>query len=148
MLPPSYFLDYVYARRISAKPSATLRGQYQAFIDAGTLGTSATSQQCCPTIFMVPMMGFFVGAKIFLPAIAQSMLVSNVLQPAWFTALNAFMTQAINPHAGPLFTWQMGIYSRKLRAFSSVQGYHPSTFIGFMARRKIQSGRYRHKKKH
>jgi hypothetical protein len=146
-LPATYFLDLMIARRRSFKPSNTSHIQYATWSTPGTRGTDATAQQTCPCIFMVPTMGFLSGGKIFMPCVPQGSLANNQYAAGYVTAIDAFMTAAKNGVAGPSFTWNLVIYSRAVGNFANVVSWHLSPAIGFIHKRKLQTGRGTHKRR-
>lgn len=146
MLPPTYMIERYEVRRIQLKPSAVAKVQKQYGSTPGTRGTNATAQQTCPMVFLIPAMGTKSGGKIFLPAVPQSDIINSAYAAGWITVVNAFFTAAIGSNAGSLYAWNLGVWSRKLRTFSNVLSYHLSPAIGFIHRRKLQSGKGAHKK--
>jgi hypothetical protein len=100
MLPGSYNLNSLSARRAFPKPSASAVSQNQAFANGGALGASSTGLSLCPSIFLVPPMGIKSGGKIFLPAVGQSEIVDNTYSGAFVTAVDAFMTAVTAGLAG------------------------------------------------
>lgn len=147
MFPATYSIERLEARRIQLKPSAVVKIQKQFNAEVGARGTNATAQQTCPMVFMVPSMGTFSGGKIFLPCVPQSDIINSTYAAAWITVVAAFFTQAIGSNGGPLYSWNLGVWSRKHHTFSNVLSFHLSPAIGFIHRRKLQSGKGAHKKK-
>src|SRR5215471_853847 len=120
MLPGTYEVLSLYSRRTRLKPSAFSRLVYFPGTQPGTRGSQSTAQQTNPMIFMVPMMGFQSGGKLFLPAVSQGDLINNQYQAAFITAVQTFMAAAIGGNAGPSYTWKLQVYSHKLGTTSDI----------------------------
>ncbi len=140
MLPGSYNLDLLSARRAFPKPSANAMVQNQAFSVTGTRGASATTYNCCPSIFLIPQMGVKSGGRVFLPGVAQGDIINNAYLAAYRTAIDTFFIQCIAGLAGSGTNWQLAVFSRKTASASLVASYGPSTRIGFQGRRRKPVG--------
>lgn len=147
-LPSSYYLTCVYARRTRLKPSCRLYSEFVNFSTPGLRGADAVAQQTCPCIFCVPPMGVVSGCKIYLPAVSAADISNNGYVGTYITAMQNFMSAAIGGIGGAAYTWKLGIYSHKLGSFNQINSYHFSPFIGFIHKRKLQSGQGKKKKKH
>lgn len=139
-LPGSYFLTRTWARRVDLKPSATGCHQYNAFTTPGTRGSSATANQTCPSIFLVPSMGTKSGGKIFWPCIPQGDIVSNALTTAWQTVVDTFIAALVSGITASSITWTLAVYSRKLNSIANVASHSFSPVIGFQGRRRKPVG--------
>jgi hypothetical protein len=140
MMPASYFLDVLQARRAFPKPSAVAHAQNQNFAVPGTRGSNATSYNLCPAIFLIPPMGTKSGGRTFLPAVAQGDVVNNTYLAAYLTAINNFFTAAIAGFAGSGTNWHLAIFSRKNVSASLVASFSPSLRLGFQGKRRKPVG--------
>ncbi len=140
MMPSSYWLDALQARRAFPKPSAVAHVQNQPFTVGGTRPNQATSWSCCPAIFLIPPMGVKSGGRVFLPAVSQGDLINNAYLAAYLTAINNFFGAAITGFAGSGTNWKIAIYSRKNAAANLVSSFAPSNRIGFQGRRRKPQG--------
>jgi len=139
-LPGTYYLMQYRARRVTPKPSAVALIQYAPAAQYGTRGPQATSQQCCPSIFLVPTMGTKSGGKIFWPAISQGDLVDSAYAAGFKTAVDAFIAAAVAGFTQSGITWTLAIYSRKLATTSTVAGHNFIPVIGFQSKRRKPYG--------
>lgn len=149
-LPASYQLYRLSSRRVDLKPSATGHRYLGIGTHPGTRGTDATSQQCCPSIFLIPTMGTFSGGKIFWPAIPQGDLVNNVVSTGWQTAVDACIAAMVSGFTSSSITWSLAIYSKKRNTISAVTSHSYSPYVGFLVKRRGPSetmARRRHKKR-
>lgn len=139
-LPLTYSLVRLAARRVDLKPSVTAHRYYGIGLNTGTDGANATSQQLCPSIFLVPTMGTKSGGKIFWPAISQAQCVQGVVTIAWQTLVDAFIAAAISGFTNSGITWTLAVYSRKLNTISNVASHSYSPVVGFQNRRRTPIG--------
>ena len=136
LLPNTYILQNMMCKRVSPFGSFSSRLILESGLFSGTTSAPATTQQCCPSIFMVPAMGVKSGGKIFLPGISQGDITNNAFTAGYNTRINTFMSSMTTGFAGTLYTWQLVIFSRKLNTNSIVQSWHLSPFIGFVRKRQ------------
>jgi hypothetical protein len=148
VLPPSYTLDLIMARRAFPKPSNVAKVQYQSFSVQGTRGGDASYWNLCPSVFLVPGMGIKSGGKTFLPAVPQGDIVNNQYQAAYITVVQTLFTQLITGLAGSGTNWQLAIFSRKLRVANLVMATTLSSRLGMIKQRRAPlSGGTRSRKK-
>jgi hypothetical protein len=140
MLPGSYFLDVVTARRAFPKPSAVAHLQNQAFAVSGTRAGTSTAYNLCPSIFLIPPMGTKSGGRVFLPAVAQGDIINNSFLAAYRTAIDNFFGTMISGMAGSGTNWKLAIFSRKLVSASLVASFGPSSRLGYQSRRRRPVG--------
>lgn len=140
MLPATYSLDVLSARRAFPKPSAQAYVQNQAFSVNGTRGTSATAYNLCPSVFLVPPMGTKSGGRVFLPCVGQADIVNNQYIAGYITAIDNFFGAATSGYAGSGTNWQLAIYSRKHVSASLAQSWALSPRLGFQSRRRRPVG--------
>lgn len=135
-LPSSYYLDRLAARRVT-KPSAVAHLQYELEQNVGTSSSNtASSDQICPSIFLIPPMGTKSGGKIFMPVAGNLDFVDNQVQAGYITAIATFMgLQVVNFGVSGVH-WQQVVYSRKLAIASHVLAWNVSPRIGFQNRRR------------
>jgi len=140
MLPQSYFLDLVTARRAFPKPSVVSHVQFPAFTVPGMFGVNACAYNLCPCVFLVPVMGTKSGGRTFLPCAPAGQLVNNAYQAGYSAQVQAYFTTAISGAAGSGTNWQLSIYSRKLQVASYVAAVTQSTRLGFQGKRRTPMG--------
>ncbi len=139
-MPASYTLERLAARRINPVGSATAHLQYTRTAHPGTLGTVAAAYQLCPTLFLIPTIGTKTGGKIFIPAIASTMVGSNTYSSTFLTAIDTLMAALTANFGNNTPTWQLAVYSRKLTTWSAVVSWQMSTRFGFQKRRRYPIG--------
>jgi hypothetical protein len=139
-LPPTFSITGYRARRSTPAPSAVAHLQYPPGYLPGTRGSGSTSQQCCPSIFLVPTMGTKSGGKIFWPAVPQGDILDNVYGAAWKTAVDATIAALVAGFTNAGITWTLAIFSRKHLSTSTVAGHNYSPVIGFQSRRRKPTG--------
>ncbi len=140
MLPATYSLMSLSARRAFPKPSAQAHTQNQAFAVIGTRGTSATTYNVCPSVFLIPQMGVKSGGRVFLPCVPQGDIVNGAYVAGYRTAIDTFFGTAITGWAGSGTNWQLAVFSRKNVSASIVASFGPSSRIGFQGRRRKPQG--------
>lgn len=140
MMPNSYYMDVLSARRAFPKPSATAFIQAQAFTALGTRGGTSTAYNLCPSVFLVPPMGVKTGGRVFLPAVAQADIVNNQYIGAYITAVDNFFGAAVSGFAGSGTNWHLAVYSRKNVSASLAQSWALSPRLGFQSRRRRPTG--------
>jgi hypothetical protein len=109
--------------------------QFQRGTQVGSGGTAAASLQLCPTIFLVPPMGTHSGGKIFWPAIGATQINGNVPQPGWITNIATVMADMLTNFGTSAITWQLAVFSRKLKTTSLVLAYNISPRLGYQRKR-------------
>lgn len=139
-LPSSWFLMSLQAKRVSAAPNMGAYKQFAFQQVPGTGGSTGDAYQLCPSIFLVPGMGFKSGGKIFMPTVAQGSIIGNALQSAYQAAIASFIAALIAGFTNAGITWANGVWSRKLRTFSATQSGHVSPLIGYQKRRRSAAG--------
>lgn len=140
MLPTSYSLDVLAARRAFPHPSATAHVQNQAFAVGGTRGSDTTAYNLCPSVFLVPPSGVKSGGRVFLPCVPQGDIVNNSYVTAYANAVTAYFAAAISGFAGSGTNWQLAIYSRKNVSAALVNSFGLSERLGYQSRRRRPSG--------
>jgi len=136
LLPASYQLLRVSAKKASAGGGGEYTVQTQIGDAPGNVAGGSASQQLCPVIRLIPPMGIKTAGKIFLPCIAESQVAGNVPAAAWITNVNDLMTSQVGPFAISTIQWNQVIYSRKNNVFSDVVSWDTSPIIGFQRRRQ------------
>lgn len=134
-IPASCQVNRLAARRVSSKPSAVAHTQFQRNSEVGSGGSAACSYQLCPTIFLVPPMGTISGGKIFWPAISDTAINGNQPQAGWLTNVATVMADMMSNFGTSAITWQLAIFSRKLKTTSLVLAYNVSPRLGFQRKR-------------
>lgn len=135
MLPQDYFLDAIFARQIGPTTGSYASDDFQPMLEQGTLGTSSTSQQLCPCITLIPPMGVKSAGRVFLPAVAATMINLNQPTAGYQTAISAFFTPSIAGFSVSGGTASIAIFSRKLNTSSEVSTFNFSPVIGYQRRR-------------
>lgn len=139
-LPASYSLTRLNARRAIPTPSNVVQVSNGVGNIVGTRGSNATSQQMCPSLFLVPAMGTKSGGKIFWPACPQGDMNQSIPSTAWQTAISNFMTPAIAGFTTSGITWTLVIYSKKHTSTAGITGFQFSPFVGFKNKRRKPVG--------
>lgn len=134
-IPASVAVNRLAARRVSAKPSAVAFIQFQRGTQPGSGGSVACSLQLCPTIFLVPPMGTISGGKIFWPAISTTAINGNVPQSGWLTNVGTTMADMMTNFGTGAITWQLAVFSRKLKTTSLATAYNVSPRLGYQRKR-------------
>jgi hypothetical protein len=140
LLPATYFLDYIRARRVIPKFSAVAHVQYPFRNKPGTLGANLASNQLCPVIKLIPPTGIKSAGKIFLPAVGGGEIVNNQYDAGYVTRVNTFMTAATANFGTGTLHWQVAIYSRKNNSASLALAWSLSPVIGYQKRRRSPVG--------
>src|SRR5215471_14541627 len=94
MLPGSYSLATIAARRCTPKPSVVIKAQYVPFTVQGSRNSNGCAQQVCPCIFLIPPMGTKSGGKTFLPCGGQNDLLNKQYASGYHTAIQNYSTAA------------------------------------------------------
>lgn len=136
LLPSSYQILRVSAAKASGGGSAEVSQQYPFGTQPGTVSGGAASQQLCPVIRLIPGTGVKTAGKIFLPAIAESQIASNVPSAGWLTNVATLMSILQGSFGATSIAWDIVIFSRKLATFSTALSYDTSPIIGFQRRRQ------------
>lgn len=139
-LPASYSLVQLTARRATPKPSGQSVTNNGLGNVVGTRGSNATSQQMCPSIFLIPAMGTKSGGKIFWPACPQGDMNQSIPSAGWQTAIGNYFTAATTPFTNAGITWHQVIYSKKVGSTSDIQSHQFSPFVGYMLKRRKPAG--------
>lgn len=139
-LPATVAVNRLAARRVSSKPSNVAHTQFQRGTQIGSGGSVACALQLCPTIFLVPPMGTISGGKIFWPAISTTAINGNVPQSGWLTNVATVMADMMTNFGVTAITWQLAVFSRKLRTTSIVTAYNVSPRLGYQRKRSKPVG--------
>ena len=137
LLPPTYLFDRVEARVV--KPAGNSNVYHRQFINAGhvgTLGTAAAADNLCPSITLIPPMGFKSPGRIYMPCIPKESIDNNTYVALYQTLMGTFMTAMFGPFANSTINWAVAIYSRKNDTSVLAQAYTLSASIGFQSRRR------------
>lgn len=135
MLPPDYTLDAIMVRQAGPLTASYASVDYAPVTEVGALGGGSTAQQLCPCVTLIPPMGVKSAGRVFLPAVANTMMNLNVPAPAYLTAIGAFFNPAIAGFSVSGGTASIAIYSRKLNTSSEVSTFNLSPVIGYQRRR-------------
>lgn len=136
LLPESYCLMRLSAKKKSAGGGGEVVTEYQYGDNLGTVGGGAASQQLCPVITLIPPMGIKSAGRMFLPCIAEGQIAANVVNTAWKTAVASIMATFIAGASNSSINWTQAIYSRRTSSFSDVVDYSLSPTVGFQRRRQ------------
>lgn len=140
LLPTTYQLDRIAARRVVPIGSNVPHLQYQKGSNPGTATGSCCGYQLCPTVFLIPPMGTKSGGKVFMPAISTARVNSNVYTPLYLTQINTLFNAMATNFGTSAITWVQGIFSRKNLSYSHVMGHTLSARFGFQGRRRKPVG--------
>jgi len=134
-LPPDYWLDAIFVRRIGPTGGAYANIDYAAFSQPGTRGVEAVSEQLCPCVTLIPPMGVKSAGRIFLPAVDKGDINLNVYLAGYVSVVATLLNACIagGSVAGGLAT--LVIYSRKLNTNNVVADYHLSPVLGYQRKR-------------
>jgi hypothetical protein len=136
-LPADYSLERISARRATPKPSQVRSRQYQPGSTPGTRSGNVVTNQLCPSIFLIPTMGTKTGGKVFMPAVASGDILNNQYVAGYLTAITSLFNTMITNFGVSGKTWQLAVYSRKLKTFSLVVGFTASGRFGFQKKRRV-----------
>jgi len=136
LMPESYQVLRITAKKASVGGGAERSNEFQFGDQPGTVSGGAASQQLCPVILLIPGMGIKTAGKIFLPAIAESQIASNVVNSTWLTNVANMMSILTAGFTGSSITWDLVVYSRKNATFDPVEDYSVSPIVGFQRRRQ------------
>lgn len=139
-LPISYSVTQLRARRAFPPPSGVSFHKYALGSQTGTRGSSGAGQQTNPVVFLVPTMGHKSGGKVFWPAVAGGDIVNSKYISAFLTATQAWANAAIAGVTASGITWNLCIFSRKLKTSANVSKITMSPVIGFQSKRRRPSG--------
>lgn len=149
-LPNTYCIYRLSARRVDLKPSAVAHKYLDINTQVGSGGSNSTSQQMCPSVFLIPTMGNFSGGKIFWPAAPQGDVINNVVKTTWQTSIDSVIAAMVSGFTNSSITWTLAIFSKKRHTISSVVSHTYSPYVGFLVKRRGPSetmARRRHKKR-
>jgi hypothetical protein len=136
IMPQSYQLLRLAAKKASPGGGGEATLQYQFGTTPGNVSGGAAAQQLCPVIGLIPPMGIKSAGRMFLPAIPESMIASNVVSAGWLSVVDDLMLGAMAGIAFSSITWDQAIYSRKNTSFAEVVDYTTSPIVGFMRKRQ------------
>lgn len=136
VLPASYQLLRLTAKKASPGGGGEQTGQYQFNAEPGAVAGGAAAQQLCPVIILIPPMGIKTAGKIFMPCIAESQIQANVVNSTWQADIATLMGTLITGFTDSVITWDLAIYSRKNASFSEVADYSLSPIVGFQRKRQ------------
>lgn len=135
MLPQSYEIDRLSARRISPAGGIIYNREMQDGFAQGTLGAAAASNQLCPLIRLIPPMGVVSAGKFFLPCIAESEINANTPSAGWVAAVATYMGDILSNFGITGIIWLSAVYSTKLNTFADTVTFDTSSTVGWQRRR-------------
>jgi hypothetical protein len=117
-----------------------LKGQYRENVmyfraAVGQRGTEAVSEQLCPCVTLIPIMGVKSAGRIFLPAVDKNDINLNKPVAGYKTAISNLITAMIAGFSLLSGTIELVIYSRKLNSNSVCSTFNLSPVIGYQRRR-------------
>jgi len=135
MLPDTYSLNAILARRIGPTAGEYAIVDYQDVTEVGTRGSGTTANQVCPCVTLIPPMGVKSAGRVFLPCVSPTQINLNVFQAGYITAVSNFFTPAIAFTSFLGGNVQLAIFSRKLNTSHEVSAFQLSPVIGFQRKR-------------
>lgn len=140
MMPGSYTLSRLYARRVDPPFSIGAHKQYQLGAHSGTRAGDCTSYNLCPVIRLVPIMGTKSVGKMFLACISNTDIEDNQYTAGYQAAVDAYMTIAATGYTVSGDTWKQVVKSRKYASIANIDGWTISPRIGYQSRRRYPQG--------
>lgn len=135
LMPASYHCERISARRVVPAGGVEAVKQYQDGQFPGTIAGGAASNQLCPAIRLIPPMGTKSAGRMFLPAIAESSITSNVPTSGWVTQVGSFISAIISNFGQASIIWLVAVYSTKLGTYVNAVTHDISPTVGFQSRR-------------
>jgi hypothetical protein len=135
ILPASYEVERMSARRITPAGGVEMVKQYQDGDGPGTVAGGAASNQLCPVVRLIPPMGTKSAGRFFLPAIAESDIAANIPVAGWTTRLATLMAAMLTNIGMGSIVWLVAVYSTKLGTYVDAVTYDTSPTVGFQSRR-------------
>lgn len=136
LMPASYEVERVTARRIVPQFGVTVGVEFQDGDQPGSITGGAASQQLCPVIRLIPPMGTKSAGKFFLPCIAESQINANTPNSTWFSNVASFMGSILTNVGLGSIIWLSAVYSTKLNTYVDTSTFDTSSTIGFQRRRQ------------
>jgi len=136
MLPESVAMERLVARRVDVAGGISIVHQYIYNNTVGNEGGTASAQQLCPVVRLIPPLGVKSAGRFFLPAIAETHIANNTPTAPWVGNLAILMNIMIGGMSDGAITWTQAIYSRKLNQYHKAMDFDTSPIIGWQSRRR------------
>lgn len=136
ILPSTYQLERLVARRISPKFGVDVMQQYQNGQAPGAVSGGASAQQLCPIIRWIPPLGVKSAGRTFLPCIAESQIANNIPTAGWESARSDLATAMLSNFGANSINWQIAVYSRLHKTYSLPLDADSSPIVGWQRRRQ------------
>lgn len=135
LMPESYYIERITARRIVPSGGVEACSQKQDLSSGGQSGPTASSNQLCPVVRLIPPMGTKSAGRFFLPAIAESDIAANIVSAGWTANLATFMGTFFSNIGLGAIVWLPAVYSTKNNTYVDAVTYDTSPTVGWQRRR-------------
>lgn len=136
----SYGLDAIVTRRLGPTGGPYAIIDYSPFVELGTRGSTAVSEQLCPCVTLIPPMGVKSAGRCFLPSVAKADINMNVYLAAYRTAVNSLFNALISGFTVSGSPCKLAIFSRKLNVSHDVISFNLSSALGYQRKRATPVG--------
>ena len=135
ILPPDYELRHLYARRVIGGSGDGVWQEFPGGTTNGTLGTHTGPAAISPIIKLYGGMTDPYQGRIFLPGIAENMIVDDIYQAAWIAASEDLIA-TIGSIAESAKTFTLAIRRRSNNTSQDVTSMNVSPIRGLMGSRR------------
>jgi len=135
-LPESYAIQWIQAQRVIPSGGDAWWKEFPGSTANGTLGTGAATLNTAPIVKLYPGMGVHTQGRVFMPGIAETMLIGNVYDSDYVDAVNDWIAVQLSFDNGGK-TWTWGIRSPRLNLCTPVIAAALGPIIGNIGRRRI-----------
>ena len=134
-LPPDYELRYIYARRVIAPGGDGWWLEYPGGTTNGELGTHTGPAALSPIIKLYGGLATPYQGRIFMPGIAESMVINNVYQTAFTDAIADLIAGFVTwTHTD--YEWNLAIRRRSNNTSQAVTSAALGPIKGFIGARR------------
>lgn len=140
MCPSMYTLVRLAARRVDPPFGIAAHKQFQIGVEIGARSGNVTSQNLCPSVRLVPIMGTKSVGKVFLPCVADPDIEDNIYSAGYATAVSNFFTPSISGFTVAGNTWRQVVKSRKYASIANIDAFNLSPRVGYQGRRRNPAG--------